>query len=644
MTIPTILSAFDYMSPSPATADVQEFTLSGTWNKPAGAKMVLVELWGAGGGGGGGDTATNSQAGGGGGGAYSSRMVPAQELAVQVPVYIGAGGTGSINATGTGGNATVFGDISFNGTYDTSTQNAAFRNAILMAGGGSGGVSTASGGAGGYGGGTMSSATGYAGGSSGSGLPGLPASGGTGSYSNGGFGTSHTNNGTLRYSYMGGGTGDYGGNSLSTSGGGGSIMGGSGGGMGGGYNGGANWVTASDGGSATGGLREGSGGMGMTAFATPGKNGGPREGGGGGASGLPATMNHTVTNIFIRNNTAFCSGGTDGQSYVSTNPTNATPTLGTGHNGITSISYDGTQYIGVSRRGGSSKLSGIFTSPDGITWTLFSAYQTVIANGLKQISYIQELIFFNGVYVGIFRQPIGFEQGIAYSYDLQTWTLAVNAQYAYTLREANGVLYVGALSSLRRSTDGITWTNPSGVSGTLLNVAASPAGVVVVQTITTTTFRSTDNGLTFTASSTTSAAASYQSGIGALGGVVWNATDAQFLLVGGSSVFTSPDGNTWTSRTSGTTDVLSGLATGLVNSINYYMTGSSTSNTNGWLYSSDAGVTWAMRNLAAFTTLPAGAGGRGGFPSGGGGGGGTKGTAGGAGGAGGAGFARITSW
>lgn len=103
-----------------ASMDVQTFTSSGTWTKPAWAKRVTVHVIGGGGGG-----CSNVAGGaGGGGGGYNAMPFDAALLPTTVPVTVGAGGPGAA-APATSGNG---GDSSF-GTY-------------LAAGGGAAGTST----------------------------------------------------------------------------------------------------------------------------------------------------------------------------------------------------------------------------------------------------------------------------------------------------------------------------------------------------------------------------------------------------------------------------------------------------------------------------------------------------------------------
>lgn len=75
--------------------DRQVFTASGTWNKPARCKRVVVRVVGGGGSGGGAGTTGGGQAacaGGGGGGGYAEKLYLASALAGSEPVTVGAGG------------------------------------------------------------------------------------------------------------------------------------------------------------------------------------------------------------------------------------------------------------------------------------------------------------------------------------------------------------------------------------------------------------------------------------------------------------------------------------------------------------------------------------------------------------------------
>jgi len=101
------------------TYNLQVFSSSGTWTKPAGAQNVKVFLLGAGGGGGSGRSAAGGTVryGGSGGMGGPGYLVDfrAQDLTSTVAVTIGAGGTGGAAVTnsdgnnGTRGGATSFG-------------------------------------------------------------------------------------------------------------------------------------------------------------------------------------------------------------------------------------------------------------------------------------------------------------------------------------------------------------------------------------------------------------------------------------------------------------------------------------------------------------------------------------------------------
>jgi len=119
-----------------AVIDIQTWSTPGTftWTKPAGAKLVVVYIWGAGGGGGAGarNGAAGSAARGGGaggaGGSFLKFIVQAADLSGTESVVVGAGSTGGPAQTTNGtaglagqtiGNFTSFGTL-FRAAYGTS--------------------------------------------------------------------------------------------------------------------------------------------------------------------------------------------------------------------------------------------------------------------------------------------------------------------------------------------------------------------------------------------------------------------------------------------------------------------------------------------------------------------------------------------
>ena len=113
-----------FLALAAAGADVQEFTSSGSWVKPAGKTAVYVFAVGGGGGGGGGGRGASAIGYGGDGGygaAHSARWLLASSLAGTVTVTIGAGGAGgtaiaagatSVDGTsGSDGGITTFGSV-----------------------------------------------------------------------------------------------------------------------------------------------------------------------------------------------------------------------------------------------------------------------------------------------------------------------------------------------------------------------------------------------------------------------------------------------------------------------------------------------------------------------------------------------------
>ncbi len=102
-----------------AVLQVNEFAVSGTWTKPTGATVVMVECYGGGGGGGGGSNGSTGLGGGGGGGgaSYSVATFLASSLGATETVTIGAGGTAGVGSTTTAGTAGGNGGVTTFGSF-----------------------------------------------------------------------------------------------------------------------------------------------------------------------------------------------------------------------------------------------------------------------------------------------------------------------------------------------------------------------------------------------------------------------------------------------------------------------------------------------------------------------------------------------
>ncbi|MEV6737868.1 hypothetical protein AB0N14_13435 [Streptomyces sp. NPDC051104] len=133
----------------PGSVDVQVFTASGTWTRPAGALWVVVEVQG-GGGGSGGCPATDSThaacAGGGGGGEYARGIFTAAAVGTSQAVTVGAGGSGGAAGqnNGNSGGTSSFGSLitavgGSGGLGGASTTSSTVTNGGLGGTGGTGG-------------------------------------------------------------------------------------------------------------------------------------------------------------------------------------------------------------------------------------------------------------------------------------------------------------------------------------------------------------------------------------------------------------------------------------------------------------------------------------------------------------------------
>jgi hypothetical protein len=527
-----------------------------------------------------------------------TRRFKVSEITSAVLVTIGAGGTGAaaITADSTLGATGIIGGNSTFGSYVTAYGGAggAGGNTVAVSGGGGGGASSAGNGSTG-------------------GSPLIVAAAGTTQQFGGGGGSDPSSAGKDS-AYGGGGGGHC--NTTSNSNAGTSVFSGGG----------------------------GAGGAGITsANASIPCN----AAGGTNATLSPSTSNQAAINGLAG---AAFTGGQGGAGVVVNSNFN-----------VQAVVYGDSKFLAVTSVGTESFFS---TSLDGTTaWNVTAvpvsgfAASHVLHDGAKWVFYNStqvytsvDLISFNPATApaGFTPQHIAFAGGmyvavgtggnIRTSIDLATWTPRVSG-VATTLSSViyNGVkwIIVGTSGVTLTSSDGITWTLVT-ISGTPVLFSIAANGSTLVAHTGTSPFAqySTDTGATWNPVATVMGTAS------STGNRTLNYVGGKFILLSGSTLYTSTDGNTWALQTDGTTDNYSTIAYDGTT----YVVGSSTLNSNIGITSTDA-VTWTSRTLVDGRTPVAGNGGNGGIVAGGGGGSASlNGYNSGAGGNGGNGFVRVYAW
>jgi hypothetical protein len=210
----------------------------------------------------------------------------------------------------------------------------------------------------------------------------------------------------------------------------------------------------------------------------------------------------------------------------------------------------GTAFRGSAYGGGLFVISEtdtqVHSSPDGLTWTR----RLSSAPDLRGVSY-------NDGYFVIGSES-GTDSAIYGSANGTSWTF--NPQGVFPGTIANCGIYVSSLGRTFAAgtsyryvnavpTSATAWTGtPTGLFGTINDVAWSPTAAVAVVVASGGIYSSTDL-ISWTSRSSSSN----------MYGVAW--CDTQFVAVGSAGkIFTSPNGVTWTSRVSGSANDLYGVA------------------------------------------------------------------------------------
>lgn len=319
----------------------------------------------------------------------------------------------------------------------------------------------------------------------------------------------------------------------------------------------------------------------------------------------PQTTNALQSIAF--GNTRYVAVGASGAIVYSTDLVTWTLVANTGTNQFNKVVYANSIFVAVGASGA------VYTSTDGVTWTN-RTFQTALS--------FNDVVYANSVFVVITSSGSTWysTDGISWNSNYLFFSTNTSTVNSYiTATDGVGTVVVGQTGSIRRSTNGSTWSAVnSNVTGTLNALSYINSNFVAVGNAGAITTSS--DGIIWTArtSNTANAFNSVAFGntryvaVGASGTVVYS-TDlnvwafatgtgtAQFIKViyanslfvavgAAGAVYTSSDGITWTSRSAGANqfnDVI------YANSL-YVAVG-----TSGACYTSPDGTTWTSRSAGA---------------------------------------------
>lgn len=208
-----------------------------------------------------------------------------------------------------------------------------------------------------------------------------------------------------------------------------------------------------------------------------------------------------------------------------------------------------TQFVAIAHSGG------IFTSPDGVTWTHQTSGAT---NFLEGVAWNGNQFVVVGLEGTVLTSPDGVTwtpHNVGRTLNLNDIVWSGNHFVATGYSHNSGGDLIGHIFT---SNDGVNWTITSTVKDVLLNqVSWSGSQFVAVGFLY--GYGAPDTGLILTSPDGVTWTSRNAGGANRLYGVTWSGT--QYVIVGsGGTILSSTDGITWTVSTSGNTDELYSVA------------------------------------------------------------------------------------